>query len=589
LIGALVGSFVGLTELPVLALRRFWLGHILYLGPQAVWMAPTANIVLFALLGVAAGVAARLVAPRRRVLVIAVLLTTAASLAILLHVVWLALWAAVVVSVGIGAQLGQMLSRRWDVAARLALVVVPTIAILALLTGAALGPGLRWREARLTSRLPAPPPGSPNIILLILDTVRALNLGAYGYQRATTPHLDSLATRGALFERAYATSSWTLPSHGSFFTGREAYELSADVFVPLDGTFPTLAERLSKKGYVTAGFVANQRYANPEWGVARGFGTFEVYPATVAEIPLNASLTRRLMISGKFRRLIGMHDIINRKRADRVNAELFAWLDQHQERPFFAFLNYFDAHEPYLPPGPFSTSFSDALPAPSPHSGFFPREVVLESKYRRALPPPEQRRQRDAYDGAIRYLDEEIGNLVGELARRGLRDNTILVITSDHGEHLGESDRYVHALDLFAPVLHVPLVVVYPAAVPAGLRIGAPVSLVDLPATIGELAGLGDQLSLPGRTLLRRGAGADLTGARRPVLASFKTGCRGETRFSVIVGRHQYIRDGACGEYLYDVVADPLATRNLLNDPEHRSTAERLHALGTDMLQQRRP
>jgi arylsulfatase A-like enzyme len=589
LFGCLVGSFVGLAELPLLALRRFWLGHILYLGPHAVWMAPAANLVLFAVIGAAASIAARLLPAPRRAQLIAVLLASAASLALLLHVVWLALWAAVVVSLGLGIQLGQMLHRRRDGASRLARVVVPIVAALILLTAAALGPALRWREARLASRLPAPAPDAPNIILLILDTVRALNVGAYGYARPTTPHLDSLATRGALFERAYATTSWTLPSHGSLFTGREAYELSTDVFVPLDTSFPTLAERLGESGYATAGFVANQRYANSEWGLARGFGTFEVYPITLAEISLNASLTRRLLTSGKFRRLIGYHDVVNRKLAKRVNDELFGWLDRRQDRPFFAFLNYFDAHEPYLPPEPYATRWSDARPASSPHSDFDVRDVALAPRFRRNLSDAEKRRQRDAYDGAISYVDDQIGALLAELSRRGLLENTVLVVTSDHGEHLGEAGRFVHFYDLYSPALHVPLIIVHPGTVPAGTRVAAPVSLVDLPATLGELTGLGDRLGLPGLRLLRRGEGEDLNPARRPVLASFKSECRGGARFSVIVGRHQYIQDGSCGKYLFDVATDPLATRNLVSDPENQETAARLRALGIDLLQQRRP
>jgi len=175
------------------------------------------------------------------------------------------------------------------------------------------------------------------------------------------------------------------------------------------------------------------------------------------------------------------------------------------------------------------------------------------------------------------------------LEGRGVMKNTILILTSDHGEHLGEGGRFLHGFDLFAPTLHVPLIIVYPPAVPPGTRVASTVSLADLPATIGEVAGLGDRLGLPGQRLLRRGQGEDLSVARRPVLASFKSGCRGETRFSVIVGRHQFIQDGACGKYLFDIVADPMASRNLVNEPESASTVERLRVLGTDLIQHPRP
>ena len=586
LIGALTGGVVGVCELLIIAVRRFGLGHILYLGPQALWMTPAVDLVLFGVIGLLSAIAALVLRPERRTLVVSIVLLAVAFLALLLHVVWLDERAALIVALGVAIQAGRPMSRGWDRISRFAAVSVATLATVVVLLALGLGPALRWQEARRIARLPSAPEGAPNILLLVLDTVRALNLGVYGYNRPTSPGIDSVARQGVVFERAYATASYTLPSHGSFFTGRDAHELNADITVPLDTTFPTLAGRLGAAGYATGAFVANQRYVTPEWGLARGFARFEVYPVTLQELPLNASLTRRLLTSGKFRRLIGYHDIVNRKRAGRVHDELLAWLNRRQDRPFFAFLNYFDAHEPYLPPAPFATMFGATPPAPAPRSDYQARAVVLTGRIMRALNAEEKRRHQDAYDGAIRYLDHEIQDLLGNLTRRGLLENTIVVITSDHGEHQGDGDRYLHSFDLFGPVLHVPLIVVYPKAVPAGVRFADPVSLADLPATLGHLAGIDERLGLPGRSLINREGASGQPQQGRTVMASFRTGCKGEPRFSVIQGRHQYLRDGACGEYLYDLVADPLALNNLLGAAPADSVAAALRALGTARLEQ---
>jgi arylsulfatase A-like enzyme len=594
LVGALLGGLVGVLEAGLFGLRRYGLGEVVFVGPHVVWMAPAFDLALFATLGFGGGIASAVLPERIRIRVTAVALTGVALLAILLHLSWLDPIAALVVALGFGVQTGRMLERRWDRLVARARTGVPLLAAGLLIVGAGFGPVMRWREARALRALAAAPEGAPNILLLVLDTVRALNLSLYGYSRSTTPNLDSLARRGVVFDAAYSTASWTLPSHASLFTGREAHELSTDVLVPLDATEPTLAERLAAAGYATGGFVANQRYANAEWGLARGFARYEVYPPRTAELPLNTSLGRRLATFGPLRRLLRFDDIVNRKRADRVNDEVLAWLDaaQHGGRPFFAFLNYFDAHEPYLPPEPYATRFAPARPSFSPYNSYHARETELAPRYRRAMDSAERVRQRDAYDGALQYLDDRIAELLRDLEGRGLLANTIVIITSDHGEHLGEHDRFLHGFDLLVPVLQVPLILIYPRELPSGTRVSGPASLRDLPATIADLTGLENRLGVPGTSLRPLWSNPDSGVAGRPALASFKTGCRGEPRFAVIVARHHYIQDGACGEHLYDGASDPLAARDLLAasaaDSGTAATAAMLRALGQSWLRQPR-
>ena len=134
-----------------------------------------------------------------------------------------------------------------------------------------------WLKERTEAARPLPPAGSPNVMLIVLDTVAAGHLSLHGYDRPTSPTLDGLARRGVRFDRVQATSSWTLPSHASFFTGRWPHELSVGWLTPLDATHPTLAEYLGSRGYATAGFVANTFYCGADTGLGRGFTLYRDY------------------------------------------------------------------------------------------------------------------------------------------------------------------------------------------------------------------------------------------------------------------------------------------------------------------------
>jgi arylsulfatase A-like enzyme len=151
--------------------------------------------------------------------------------------------------------------------------LVSALAVIAIAGGALGWP--RWVESRAIAALPAPPAGAPNVLLIVLDTVRARSLGLYGYERATSPNLDRFAKNGVVFSHAFSASPWTLPSHGAMFTGRLPHELSGGWMTPIDGTYPTLAEALSSVGYLTAGFIANTTYCPAEFGLARGFSHYE--------------------------------------------------------------------------------------------------------------------------------------------------------------------------------------------------------------------------------------------------------------------------------------------------------------------------
>ena len=308
-------------------------------------------------------------------------------------------------------------------------VVATVVAIL----GASLWVGDRIKQSRASAR-PLPPPGSPNVLLIVMDTVAAGHLSLHGYDRATSTTLVELAERGIRFDSARAASSWTLPSHATMFTGRWLHELSVGWLTPLDRAHPTLAEFLGDRGYATAGFVANTWYCAADSGLARGFTHYQdfIFPELTA-------LKTAVLVS---RALEGFQAIVyftedwlesagllpyverlwraldtDRKGAAAVNRELLDWLSQRPqpERPFFAFLNYFDAHYPYqLPPGRlhrFGVEPTDNY-----------QRILIQHWWeldKTTLSPEGVAFAADAYDDCIADLDEQLGKLVDELDRAG--------------------------------------------------------------------------------------------------------------------------------------------------------------------------
>jgi arylsulfatase A-like enzyme len=374
----------------------------------------------------------------------------------------------------------------------------------------------RWREE---SR-PLPPAGSPNVLLIVLDTVRADHLSVYGYARATTPNLELLARRGILFDQARAAAPWTLASHAALFTGRWPREVAARWMCPLRGDVPTLAEYLGSRGYATAGFVGNTYYCAYDSGLDRGFSQYWDYrldwlPALrtvhLVDFVLKAidSLAPALGRSagngpdgGWLGLALRQFTQIDRKDAGVVNREFLDWLMRRhgRRRPFFAFLNYVDAHAPYTRPPGTAYRFGRAPPTEAAY-------VFLSTGWVRAnkanLPWPVRALAVDAYDNCIASIDDRLGELFGELRQRGVLEQTIVIVTADHGEGFGEHGLYDHGESLYRPEVQVPLLVSLPSGEAAGRVVDRFVSLRDIPATISELAGSTGKPPFPGRSLAR--------------------------------------------------------------------------------------
>jgi arylsulfatase A-like enzyme len=408
--------------------------------------------------------------------------------------------AALIFSLGVAVAIGRWLSRR-EYALRTCSPWHPTgLARRQFLAALALGiVGAQWdvwRERYLVSRLPPANKVAPNLLIMTLDTLRADHLSCYGYRRPTTPHLDRLAEGGVLFQHAIANSSWTLPAHASLFTGRLPHEHKADWWAPLDEKYPTLAEVLAAQGYLTAAFAANTSYVAPEWGLGRGFAHFEVYGSSLADDVVRTVYGRKLALNLLPR--LGYFDIPGRKRASQVNREFLRWLDDVSGRPFFAFLNYLDVHDPYLTPAPHLRRFAEEVMRGDRINFQF---QAYAFRRKPTLTAEEIQVEVNAYDECLAYLDTQLGALFSELARRGLAENTLMIITSDHGESFGNHDLFGHGNSLYLETLHVPLIFYWPGRIPSGMRIPQIVGLQQIPATLLEALGGAAVTSLPGRSL----------------------------------------------------------------------------------------
>ena len=376
----------------------------------------------------------------------------------------------------------------------------------------------RLAHSRENAR-PLPPAGSPNVLFIVLDTVAAGHLNLYGNARATSTSLIELAEHGIAFESARAAASWTLPSHATMFTGRWMHELSVGWLTPLDGTHPTLAEFLGNQGYATAGFVANSTYAGRDSGLARGFTEYHDFNLPGLTSLKTAVLVDRMLLAMQsmadfledrqelFRwrpfvqRALGLF-LSDRKPAAIVNRELLDWLARRTQpdRPFFVFMNYIDAHYPYLlPPGRLHR-FGGA-PTDIGQRTMIQNWADLDKNL---LSPQDLAFASKAYDDCIADLDEQVGKLIDRLRQRGLLERTWLVVVSDHGESFGEHPGiFCHGSSLYQTELHVPLLVIPPGGSTKKQVVKDTVSLREIAATIVDIVGRPSRAPFPGSSLAR--------------------------------------------------------------------------------------
>ncbi len=312
--------------------------------------------------------------------------------------------------------------------------------------------------------------GLPNIVFITIDTLRSDHCSAYGYFRDTTPRMNRIASEGARFEVAYSPTSSTEPSFTTLFTSQYPIAhgvLSNGYGVPQD--LKMLAEILQENKYVTAGFVSSF-VLDSKFGMNQGFLTYDDRFDEEG-----ASSKTRVYHNQKVK---GGFD----RRADKTTDSVIQWLKSAQKsRPFFLWVHYFDPHQPYVPPDSYLKKF---LPDGS-------NEDDLE-------------KQIAAYDGEIRFVDDQMGRIFDLLDQEKLTQKTLVVITGDHGEGLKQHGRMGHSWFIYEEAVRIPLIFRWPERITARTISGGPVGLIDVTPTVLELAGIKmSQSDFQGISLLR--------------------------------------------------------------------------------------
>jgi arylsulfatase A-like enzyme len=402
-----------------------------------------------------------------------------------------------------------------------------------------------------------------------VDTLRADHLSAYGYFRDTSPNIQRLGKDGVLFDNAYAASSWSLPSHASLLTGQYPHEHGAETSA-LNDRVPTLPELLRDQNYRTGGFSANTLWFSRRVRLDRGFVHFEDYFSSVEEA---VSHTFYGHLIAYLVRLAGFQRWMPQKRAEDVNRAVLDWIDKEPGKAFFAFLNYFDVHDPYLPlrgqEGIFARGGSRKN-----FNRILNRDPVLY------LGPVED--QIDRYDDEIRYVDAQVGDLISKLALRGLAQNTIVIITSDHGEFYGEHGLHFHGNAIYRPVARVPLII-SGNNIPHGIRVATPVSNVSIAPTILDMLGLKPSRSLHLPSLIRVIQGNQPESswplplvelARLPIAQSSDPSFWGRSQ-AVVDSNWFFVQHERFGSELYNWHDDP-QTVSPLATPEYKPIMDRL-------------
>lgn len=430
-----------------------------------------------------------------------------------------------------------------------------------------------------------PAAGRPHIVLVVLDTVRADHMSLYGYSRRTTPFLESLAREATLYTEAVAPSNFTLPSHASIFTGLYPRSHGAVIFPPgtpnfqtLEREHETLAEILRSRGYRTVASSANAVFVNADYGLAQGFEAFaNLRPVHL--LPPRRGGTLRFGLRRLLTPFIPTQPIDEAYRnAAAITDDALMLLGKAAAsgHPVFLFLNYMDAHEPYVVPHPYDTAF----PGKNPRLTYddYSRTVREVVGRRRQITEDERSHFVSQYDGAIAFLDRQMERLVEGLRGAGLWENTMLVVTSDHGEAFGEHQFVGHSASLYQDQVFVPLLIRYPGQRKAR-TVRFPVSLVDLMPTILDVAGIPASRPLQGRSLLRdeelNGAAVFAENNADPEVSRLRAH-HPLTQTAVISGDRKLIVSAGQGEELYHLARDPGETANLASvEPEAAETLRR--------------
>ncbi|UCH33405.1 MAG: sulfatase-like hydrolase/transferase [Armatimonadota bacterium] len=452
---------------------------------------------------------------------------------------------------------------------------------------------------------PAPSPGASNVLLVIVDALRADRLGCYGSVQGLTPELDRFARDAVLFENALAPAPWTVPSMGSMLASRFPSEVGAGR--PMVRTSrpsreggvltpdPTLPELLRRAGYMTRAELTNG-HLRRDRGFASGFVSFRCAPDAAGQrAPALPRLGRyeawfvRTSLGRAVARALhdpprysggGERDIV---RARRVINDTCAWLSRQGHQPFFLWIHLMDVHAPYDPPQKSPATLA-AFPHPPFHSTLeFYVKLRSDMRSGRAKLTPDDKGYMEAlYDDGVRYADRWLGRLLKHLRESGMYDNTLIIISADHGEEFWDHGGWEHGHSMYDELLHVPLLIKFPHGHHAGKRVSRLVGLIDLMPTVLDVVGLPIPRGVRGQTLLENLSNGPASRDGREMYA--ESALRGEELKALRTPEHKVIfHTESRAVEVYDLRADPGERRNLAGDPAAAAESrERLIALARD-------
>ena len=399
--------------------------------------------------------------------------------------------------------------------------------------------------------------GNMNIIFIVVDTLRARSLGCYGYAKPTSPTLDRFAAEGARFERAFAAGIPTTPAHTTMFTGM--HPLSHNIVchggaADLDRRAPFLPELLQRDGYTTA--AVDNLYNIKPW-LARGY-EFYINPGSRHRL--------KLLVS-----------------CEEINARAVPWIKSHACEKFFLFLHYWEPHTPYLPPERYRKFYPpDRDPFSPEHTSFDPIkrqpfwDMFRDTWFNKLGPVTDAEYVASLYDAEIRHVDDGIAEILKTLEDTGLTDDTLVVVTGDHGESMYQHDIYFDHHGLYDDIIHVPLMMRCPSKIPPGRTIAPMVQHTDIAPTLLAAVGLKSPPVMEGLNLWPLATGDCAHGGRDKIICCESTW---QSKWAIRTDNRKLILARAPDHHfmpereLYDIEADPGETRNLADVLPHE-TAE---------------
>ncbi len=383
----------------------------------------------------------------------------------------------------------------------------------------------------------------PNIVLISIDTLRRDHLGCYGYPRATSPRIDQLAAEGAVFENMVSSSSWTLPAHAAMFTGlADSVHGALDITSRLPDDRLTLAERLKAMGYTTVGFFSGPPLY-PAYGLGQGFDAYidcTSYPEVSAQTVATGIAPAGPQFDAARKDVTG----------PRVYGRVHSWLSDNTARPFFMFIHLWDVHPDFVPPAPYDRMFDPDYTGTATGEGFLTNASVNPT-----MPKRDLEHIIALYDGEIAWTDLHVGKILDDLETLKLRDSTIVLLLSDHGEEFLEHGSRGHQHTLFDELIRIPLIVRYPGFIPAGRRFAEQARMIDVLSTLLALASAPPPTDVMGQSLAPLFVGRKLAGDTLAISELFS---HGQQLRTFRRPQRKFIRDEPSGKAaVLDLVTDP--------------------------------